>query len=71
MLFAGLFAAAMPVIHWRVNMTKPNTFLFLWTLFALGAIGSLTVILAVRGLRKRTAGNIMTAIENESPDRRG
>ncbi|HEX6641291.1 MAG TPA: hypothetical protein VF215_09265 [Thermoanaerobaculia bacterium] len=54
MLFAGLFAAAMPVIHWRVSMTKPNTFLFLWTLFALGATGTLTAILAVRGLRKGT-----------------
>jgi hypothetical protein len=54
MLFAGLFAAAMPVIHWRVSMTKPNTFLFLWTLFALGTTGTLTAILAVRGLRKGT-----------------
>ena len=54
MLFAGLFAAAMPVIHWRVNITKPNTFLFIWTLFALGAAGTLTVLLAVRGLRSRT-----------------
>ena len=52
MLIGGLFAAAMPVIHWRVSITKPNTFLFLWTLFALGAIGTLTVILAARGLRR-------------------
>ena len=68
MLLGGLFAAAMPVIHWRVNITKPNTFLFLWTLFALGAIGTLTVILAARGLRR---GKIMTAVANENPDRRG
>ena len=68
MLIGGLFAAAMPVIHWRVSLTKPNTFLFIWTLFALGAIGTLTVILAARGLRR---GKIMTAVANENPDRRG
>ena len=66
MLLGGLFAAAMPVIHWRVNITKPNTFLFIWTLFALGATGTLTVILAARGLRR---GKIMTAVANENPDR--
>ena len=74
MLLAGLFAAAMPVIHWRVSMAKPNAFRFIWTLFALGAIGTLTVILAVRGLRSRRLGGAdgtMTAIENESSDRRG
>jgi hypothetical protein len=53
MLVGGLFAAAMPVIHWRVSLTKPNTFLFIWTLFALGAIGGMVVILAVRRLRGR------------------
>ena len=55
MLFAGLFAAAMPVIHWRVSLTKPNTVLFLWTLFALGAIGTVTILLAVQGLRKQSS----------------
>ncbi len=50
MLLGGLFAAAMPVIHWRVSMTKPNTFLFIWILFALGATGTFSVILAARGL---------------------
>jgi hypothetical protein len=54
MLFAGLFSAAMPVIHWRVNMTKPNSFLFVWTLFALGTTGTMTALLAVRALRHRT-----------------
>ena len=68
MLIGGLFAAAMPVIHWRVSLAKPGAALFIWTLFALGAIGTLTVILAARGLRR---GNIMTAVANESPDRRG
>lgn len=67
MLVGGLFAAAMPVIHRRVNLDKPGgAFWFIWTLFALGAVGTLTVILAARGLRRR-----MTAVENESPDRRG
>ena len=54
MLLGGLLAAAMPVIHWRVNLNKPNTFLFIWILFALGATGTLSVILAARGLRSRT-----------------
>jgi len=67
MLVGGLLAAAMPVIHSRVNLAKSGAFLFIWTLFALGATGSLSVILAARGLR---AGGRMTAVENESPDRR-
>ena len=67
MLLGGLCAAGMPVIHRRVNLAKPGgAFWFIWTLFALGAIGTLTVILAARGLRRK-----MTAAENESPDRRG
>jgi uncharacterized membrane protein len=64
MLLAGLFAAAMPVIHWRVSMTKPDAFRFIWTLFALGATGSLTIILAIRALRNRriqAADGTMTA----------
>lgn len=60
MLLGGLAAAAMPVIHARVSLTKYGTFFFVWTLFALGAIGTLSVILALRGL-----------IKHESPDRRG
>jgi hypothetical protein len=68
MLLGGLFAAAMPVIHRRVSLAKPGTPFFIWTLFALGAIGTLTIILAARGLK---AGGRMTAVANESPDRRG
>jgi len=67
MLIGGLMAAGMPVLHSKVNMAKSGAFLFIWTLFALGAIGTLTVILAARGLR----GGKMTAVANESPDRRG
>ena len=53
MLLGGLAAAGMPVIHAKVNMAKSGTFLFIWTLFALGATGTLTVILAARGLRSQ------------------
>lgn len=56
MLVGGLLAAAMPVIHSRVNLAKSGAFLFIWTLFALGATGSLSVILAVSGLRRRQLG---------------
>src|SRR5688572_28427357 len=38
MLLGGLMAVAMPVIHSKVNLTKSGTFLFIWSLFALGAI---------------------------------
>jgi hypothetical protein len=55
MLVGGLLAAAMPVIHSRVSLTKSGTFLFIWTLFALGATGSLSVILAVRQLLRPSA----------------
>jgi hypothetical protein len=74
MLIGGLMAVAMPVIHSRVSLAKSGTFLYVWTLVALGVIGSLTVILAARGLRRRRLGGAdgtMTAIENENPDRRG
>jgi hypothetical protein len=53
MLLGGLLAAGMPVIHSKVNMAKSGAFLFIWTLFALGATGTLTVILAARGLRSQ------------------
>jgi hypothetical protein len=66
MLLGGLMAAGMPVIHSHVNMAKDGAFLFIWILFALGALGTLSVLLAARGLR---AGGRMTAVENESPDR--
>jgi len=52
MLLGGLAAAAMPVIHSRVNLKLFGTFFFVWTLFALGAIGTLCVILSVRALRQ-------------------
>ena len=55
MLLVGLFAAAMPVIHMRgvhyAEIAKSaGGFFFVWTLWALGAFGGVTMILAVRGL---------------------
>lgn len=51
MLIGGLVGAGMPVIHSRVNLKLDGTLLFIWTLFALGATGALSIILAARGLR--------------------
>jgi hypothetical protein len=55
MLFVGLFAAAMPVIHMRgahyPEIAKSaGGFFFVWTLWALGGLGGLTFILSARGL---------------------
>ena len=55
----GLGAALMPVIHSGAGRVAKSSggFLFLWTLFALGAIGTLTAILAVRGWLRRKIEN--------------
>ena len=55
MLLVGIFAAGMPVIHMRgvhyPEIAKsPGGFFFVWTLWALGALGGLTIILAAQGL---------------------
>jgi len=55
MFLVGLFAAAMPVVHMRGAhypeiAGSTGGFFFVWTLWALGALGGVTVILAVRGL---------------------
>jgi biotin transporter BioY len=55
MLFVGLFAAAMPVIHMRGAhygeiARSTGGFFFVWTLWALGGLGGFTFILAARGL---------------------
>lgn len=51
-LIGGLAAAAMPLIHRHAGAAAQTSggFLFIWTLFALGATGSLSVMLAIRGL---------------------
>jgi hypothetical protein len=54
-LLVGLFAAAMPVIHMR-GLHYPEIarsaggFFFVWTLWALGGLGGLTLVLSARGL---------------------
>ena len=55
MLFVGLVAAAMPVMHMRgihyPEIAKsPGGFFFVWTLWALGGLGGLTFVLAARAL---------------------
>jgi hypothetical protein len=55
MLLVGLFAAGMPVIHMRgvhygEIARSTGGFFFVWTLWALGGVGGLTVILSARGL---------------------
>ena len=55
MLFVGLFAALMPVLHMRGAhygeiAQSSGGFFFVWTLWALGGLGGLTFVLAARGL---------------------
>jgi biotin transporter BioY len=55
MLLVGLLAAAMPVMHMRGAhygeiATSTGGFFFVWTLWALGGLGGVTVILSARGL---------------------
>jgi hypothetical protein len=55
MFLVGLFAAAIPVMHMRgahypESAASPGGFFFVWTLWALGALGGVTMILSVRGL---------------------
>ena len=55
MLLVGLFAAGMPVIHMRGAhyaeiARSTGGFFFVWTLWALGGLGGLTLILSARGL---------------------
>jgi hypothetical protein len=55
MLLVGLFAAAMPVIHMRGThygeiAKSAGGFFFVWTLWALGGSGGLTLVLSARGL---------------------
>ena len=63
MLLGGIFSAGMPFLHVGgrsyMALTQsggPGAFFFVWTLFACGAVGLLTVFLAIRALwdsRKR------------------
>jgi hypothetical protein len=55
MLLVGLFAAGMPVLHMKGAhypeiARSAGGFFFVWTLWALGAVGGVTFILSARGL---------------------
>ena len=55
MLLVGLMAAAMPVMHMRGAhypdiARSSGGFFFVWTLWALGGIGGLTIVLSAQGL---------------------
>src|SRR5687768_4980031 len=55
MLLGGLLAALMPAIHMRGTgafVKSSGAFFFIWTLFAVGTTGVLSVILAARALRR-------------------
>jgi len=61
MLFIGLFAAGMPVIHMRgAHYTEiarsAGGFFFVWTLWALGGLGGLTCVMSARGLWRLRRG---------------
>ncbi|SRR5579871_1695472 len=63
MLLIGLMAAAMPVMHmggahYGEIAKSPGGFFFVWTLWALGGLGGVTLMLSVHGLwdlRRRRA----------------
>jgi hypothetical protein len=60
LLLGGLFAVAMPIIHLNGRFPADfaradGAFRFIWTLYAVGTIGALTVILAARELFSRPA----------------
>ena len=64
MFLVGVLAAGIPVIHMRGAhypeiAASAGGFFFVWTLWALGALGGVTMILAARGLwslRRRGSG---------------
>ena len=68
MFLVGLFAAAMPVLHMRGARypeiaASPGGFFFVWTLWALGALGGVTMILSVRGLWSLRRGQAAKGID--------
>jgi len=60
-LLVGLFAVAMPVMHMRGAhygeiARSAGGFFFVWTLWALGGLGGVTVMLSARGLWRLRRG---------------
>ncbi len=65
MFLGGLFAAAMPVLHmtgarYPAVVASSGGFFFVWTLFAVGAAGTLAAILSVRALWMQRANQRAT-----------
>jgi len=63
MILGGLLAAIIPAVHMRGTgafVKSSGAFFFIWTLFALGATGTVSVILAVSGLwsGRRSSGAV-------------
>ncbi len=63
LLLGGLFAVAMPIIHLRGHFPPDfahadGAFRFVWTLYAVGTTGALTVILAARELFRRGSTSV-------------
>jgi hypothetical protein len=72
MLLVGFFAAAMPVIHMRgahyPELAKSaGGFFFVWTLWALGGLGGLTLILSARGLWSLRRGQLRQQVISPHP----
>ena len=72
MIIGGLGGAAMPIVHSGAGAVAKSSggFFFIWTLFALGATGALSVILAARGpwRRRSTSSTVATQL---APEERG
>ncbi len=61
MFIVGLLAVSMPVMHMRGQhypeiAASPGGFFFVWILWVLGALGGVTMILAVQGLWRLRRG---------------
>ena len=70
MLLGGVFAAGMPVLHFRGArfpeiVAGPGGFFFFWVLLALGVTGSFSIILAAlciwNSLKKPSPGDLKTS----------
>lgn len=76
-LVLSFLAMGVPIIHLTGRgvgagsriASSSGAFFFIWTLLALGVTTLFSAILSVRGLR--SLRGTMTAVENESPGRRG
>lgn len=69
-LLAGLFAAAMPVVHWwgKAEIVGPRlaesgrAYSFVWILMMLGAVGAFSFIASARGLWRLRRGPRQRAV---------